>query len=76
MRGQALYRAIFDPADANKIQRVDRYLHQKLGRLRNVVQGPDGRLYIAVSNQDGRGDPITADDRIIIMSTDQLEAAK
>lgn len=76
LRGQALYRAIFDPADANKIQRVDRYLHQKLGRLRNVVQGPDGRLYIAVSNQDGRGDPITADDRIIIMSTDQLEAAK
>lgn len=75
LRGQALYRAIFDPADANRIQRVDRYLHQKFGRLRNVVQGSDGRLYIAVSNQDGRGDPITTDDRIIIMTTDQLEAA-
>jgi glucose/arabinose dehydrogenase len=74
LRGQALYRAIFDPADANRIQRVDRYLYQKLGRLRNVVEGPDGRLYIAVSNQDGRGDPLTTDDRIIIMSTDQLEA--
>lgn len=74
LRGQALYRAIFDPADNNRIQRVDRYLHQTLGRLRNVTQGPDGRLYIAVTNQDGRGDPITTDDRIIIMTTDQLEA--
>jgi glucose/arabinose dehydrogenase len=73
LRGQALYRAVFDPSDATKIQRVDRYLYQKLGRLRNVIQGPDGKLYIAVSNQDGRGDPLTVDDRIIALTTDQLK---
>jgi glucose/arabinose dehydrogenase len=35
------------------------------GRLRDVVVGPDGRLYIATSNRDGRGRPASGDDRII-----------
>ncbi|WP_276374509.1 PQQ-dependent sugar dehydrogenase [Chryseolinea sp. H1M3-3] len=73
LRGQALYRATIDPNDATKIQKVDRYLYQKFGRLRNVVEGADGKLYIAVSNQDGRGDPKTQDDRIIILTQKQIE---
>jgi len=35
------------------------------GRLRDVVQGPDGILYIATSNRDGRGEPGADDDRVI-----------
>ena len=43
--------------------------HNKLflgeyGRLRDVVQGPDG-LYVLTSNQDGRGAPSSNDDRIL-----------
>jgi glucose/arabinose dehydrogenase len=76
LRGEALYRAVFDNSDATKIQTVERYLHQKFGRLRNVIEGPDGKLYLAVSNQDGRGDPITEDDRIIIFSQDDLKKLK
>ena len=34
-------------------------------RIRTVRVGPDGYLYITTSNRDGRGSPITADDRII-----------
>lgn len=72
LRGQALYRVVFNSADPNKINAVERYLYRTLGRLRNVVEGPDGRIYIAVSNQDGRGDPLGIDDRIVVFTQDEI----
>lgn len=38
---------------------------RSFGRLRDVVVGPDGSLYLATSNRDGRGNPTPDDDRII-----------
>lgn len=35
------------------------------GRLRTVAVGPDGYLWIATSNRDGRGNPVPADDRVV-----------
>lgn len=35
------------------------------GRLRTVAIGPDGYLWIATSNRDGRGTPIATDDRVV-----------
>ena len=32
------------------------YLQDALGRIRTVIQGPDGGLYLTTSNCDGRGD--------------------
>jgi glucose/arabinose dehydrogenase len=35
-----------------------------LGRIRDVVSGPDGVIYVLTSNRDGRGTPSPGDDRI------------
>lgn len=35
------------------------------GRLRDICISPDGRVFVAVSNRDGRGSPRPGDDRII-----------
>jgi hypothetical protein len=72
LRGQALYRAVFNASDPTKIDKVERYYHKALGRLRNVVEGPDGRIFIAVSNQDGRGDPSLKDDMIVVATQQQI----
>jgi len=37
----------------------------KYGRLREVIQGKDGSIYLTTSNRDDRGNPDKADDRII-----------
>lgn len=40
-------------------------LNDRLGRLRDVAVGPDGAVYLATSNRDGRGSPDEGDDRIV-----------
>jgi glucose/arabinose dehydrogenase len=41
------------------------YFAGQFGRLRDVCVSPDGRVFLATSNKDGRGNPRTGDDRII-----------
>jgi glucose/arabinose dehydrogenase len=40
-------------------------LQGQFGRLRTVMRGPDGWLWVATSNRDGRGSPIASDDRVV-----------
>jgi glucose/arabinose dehydrogenase len=62
LRGEALHRLHFD---GTRITRDDTLLEGRYGRLRTVVEGPDGALYVLTSNRDGRGDPTGDDDRIL-----------
>ncbi|MCY4029482.1 MAG: PQQ-dependent sugar dehydrogenase [Acidobacteria bacterium] len=63
--GAHLLRIRFDPADPSRIVATERMLDGPLGRLSDVVAGPDGALYVATGNRDGIGEPIPGDDRIV-----------
>jgi glucose/arabinose dehydrogenase len=67
LRGTHLLRLVVD-ADGRRITRQERLLDGTLGRLRDVIVGPDGAIYISTNNRDGRGSPVAADDRIIRLS--------
>jgi len=67
LRGTHLLRLVVD-AQGRRVTRQERLLDGTFGRLRDVVVGPDGYIYICTNNRDGRGSPAAADDRIIRLS--------
>jgi glucose/arabinose dehydrogenase len=68
LRGQHLLRVRFDPANPRRILATERLLESRFGRLRDVVTGPDGALYLCTSNRDGRTTPVAEDDRLVRLS--------
>ncbi len=52
---QQLHRVQMDPT-AQRVAVHEVYLEQAVGRIREVVQSPDGELYLTTSNCDGRGE--------------------
>lgn len=60
-----LVRVVLKGGHPPKVVATERLLTGKFGRLRDVAEGPNGYLYIATSNTDGRGTPGPDDDRII-----------
>jgi aldose sugar dehydrogenase len=69
LKSKHLHRVRFDPTDAARVQEHEVYLEgdppNGLGRLRDVVMGPDGALYATTSNCDGRGRCPSDKDRIV-----------
>ena len=61
LRGQALY----EVEDASGSPKLVTHFKNEFGRLREVVAGPDGMLYVTTSNRDGRGLPKKDDDKIL-----------
>jgi glucose/arabinose dehydrogenase len=61
LRGECLWRI---PLRGTRVGKPRRTL-TGYGRLRTVVKAPDGSLWVATSNRDGRGSPRGGDDRII-----------
>ncbi|HEY4694490.1 MAG TPA: PQQ-dependent sugar dehydrogenase [Candidatus Nanoarchaeia archaeon] len=68
LRGQALYEAVID---GDKVT-IKEHLKGEVGRIRDVVVGPDEFLYISTSNRDGRNVPTADDDRILRVNPQKL----
>lgn len=68
LRGEALYQAV---VRGDNVQLLTHFKGE-FGRIREVIQGPDGMLYITTSNRDGRGSPMSGDDKIIRVNPDKL----
>ena len=65
LRGTHLHRVRFSSSDPTMVTSDERLLEGEFGRIRDVVTGPDGALYLCTNNTDGRGQPASDDDRII-----------
>ena len=68
LRGQTLYRVVLDAKDPRKVEKFERHFYRQFGRLRDIVESPDGNMYLLTSNRDGRGSPKDDDDRVIRLS--------
>ena len=61
--GEQLRRLVI--SRSGRVVRQQVLFRNRFGRLRTVVEAPDGSLYVLTSNRDGRGSPTEADDRIL-----------
>ncbi|MCL5992479.1 MAG: PQQ-dependent sugar dehydrogenase, partial [Bacteroidetes bacterium] len=64
LKGSKLVQIKLDETGNHVVSQTN-YFSGKFGRLRDVCISPDGKVYIATSNKDGRGSPAAVDDRII-----------
>lgn len=63
LRGEGIFRVILNdqkPEEAISYEKLD----VDVGRVREIVEGPDGLIYFATSNRDGRGNARAGDDKI------------
>ena len=64
LRGQRLWQVPLEGASAGIPQE---WFADEFGRLRDAAIGPDGLLWVATNNTDGRGSPEPGDDRILLI---------
>ena len=70
LRGQTLYEAVINN---NQVTELKEHFKGEFGRIREVIVGPDGMLYITTSNRDDRGQPGSEDDRVIRVDPENLQ---
>lgn len=66
LRGARIVRVVLN---GRTVVSQDNLLVDRVGRIREMAQGPDGYIYFSTSNRDGRGTPLDTDDRIMRMVT-------
>ena len=68
LRGERIWSVA--PATAGGVLTAAEWFPRELGRIRDVVPGPDGSLWFIGNNTDGRGSPRDGDDRLFQVRLD------
>lgn len=63
LKGEGLFKVTLSE-DGTNVLTSEKISEVEYGRIREVIEGPDGNIYFSTSNKDGRGSPEKADDRI------------
>jgi glucose/arabinose dehydrogenase len=64
LRGERLWRLELN--DSGEVVDREKLLDGEVGRVRDVIQAPDGSLWVSTSNHDSYGSPVSEqDDRIL-----------
>jgi len=69
LKGETLYEAVLEGSEVVELR--EHYVGE-FGRIRTVILGPDGALYLTTSNRDGRGNIRKGDDKIIRLNPQQF----
>ncbi len=64
LKGEGLMRLVLDEQNPKRVVYYEKLKAVDFGRIREVMEGPDGFIYFTTSNRDGRGTPTSEDDRI------------
>ncbi len=64
LKGEGLIRLVVDDNNPDVIRKIEKLEQVRYGRIREVVESPDGSIYFTTSNRDGRGNPNSNDDKI------------
>ena len=65
LKGEGIIKVLFDEKNPDRVVSYEKLSEVKLGRIRDVIEGPDGSLYFTTSNRDGRGKAASSDDRVM-----------
>lgn len=65
LKGEGILQVYFNRDDPRQIDHYQKVEGINYGRIRDVVEGPDGFIYFTTSNTDGRGQVHPGDDKIL-----------
>ncbi len=65
LRGEGIIQVVFDSTDTTQIVSYQKLAGIDAGRVRDIVEGPDGLIYFTTSNTDSRGRPRVGDDQVM-----------
>lgn len=71
LRGETLYRAVLTGPQDLRVARIERHLVKRFGRLRDIVEAPDGKLCFLTNNvNNASARPRPGDDKLIRLTVE------
>ena len=64
LRGEGIYRIVIDEDSPEEVASFEKLAGVDFGRIREIIEGPNGAIYFSTSNTDGRGRTRKGDDKV------------